>query len=57
MTISLALSLLIMILGLLLYWYAVNEKKKEIGRIAFAAGLLASLFLLHGGVHLTLFQQ
>jgi Na+/phosphate symporter len=39
-------SLLVLVIGLLMYALATNPKVSEIGRIMFAFGLLA--FLLHG---------
>lgn len=41
------LSVLVALIGLLVYGYAANPKAGELGRIAFGCGLLA--FLMTGG--------
>jgi len=56
MSIGLALSVLVFLLGVAFYWWAKNPKLIEIGRIMFAVGLLVSLFQLHGGLSLNLFR-
>jgi Na+/phosphate symporter len=57
MTIALALSVLVFILGGLMYWFAARPKLQEIGRLMFAVGLFVSLLQLHGGILLQAFKQ
>ncbi len=45
---SIYLSLLVAVVGVLLYALAVNPKIQEMGRIAYFAGLLAFLLGFHG---------
>ncbi len=49
MSLSLALSVAVMIVGLALYLLAAPPKPQEIGRLMFACGLLAALLLQVGG--------
>ena len=49
------LSLLIVVLGVLMYALCVNPKLQEIGRLAFACGLLA--FLLRVGPMVNLLSR
>lgn len=46
------LSLLVALIGVLMYALCVNPKLQEIGRLAFACGLLAFLFGVSSG-HIT----
>lgn len=50
MSISILLPLLVCILGLLVYALAASPKVQELGRLAYACGLLVSLFALAGRV-------
>lgn len=53
MDISLAISLVVMFVGLFIYWFSVG-KLLEIGRIMFFSGLLAALlkFSGHAALHI-----
>jgi hypothetical protein len=48
------LSLLVALIGVLMYALCVNPKLQEIGRLAFFAGLLAFLLMAASGHSLTL---
>lgn len=48
------LSLLVCIVGLVIYAIASTEKSKEIGRLMFACGMLTFLFLVVGARILTM---
>jgi len=52
---SIYLSLLVAVVGLLMYALCSNPKLQEIGRLAFFAGLLA--FLLNGLQHLAVLTR
>lgn len=43
MDLHLALSVVVLIVGLVLYRFAPGDKAQQVGRIMFAAGLLATL--------------
>lgn len=47
------LSLLVSLAGVLVYGFSTNPKLQEVGRLAFACGLLAFLFGVSSG-HITL---
>jgi hypothetical protein len=49
-------SLLVALIGVLMYALSVNPKLQEIGRLAYFAGLLAFLLLLRGGEFVSLFR-
>ena len=53
MSVTLAVSFFVMILGLLLYWFAGPPKLQRIGEIMFFCGLLASLLMFKGVFHLS----
>ncbi len=46
MTVTILIPLLVCIVGLLVYALASNAKVQELGRIAYACGLLVTLFVL-----------
>lgn len=48
MTLSLALSVAVLVVGGLLYLLAANPKVAEVGRLMFAVGLLAALLRFAG---------
>ena len=48
-----ALPLLVALVGLLMFVLTTKAELKELGRIAFAMGLLAFLVALHGGWPIT----
>jgi Na+/phosphate symporter len=48
------LSLLVALIGVLVYAFSVNPKLQEIGRLSFFAGLLAFLIMASSGHSLTL---
>lgn len=50
MTFAILLPFLIAILGVLVYALAANPKVQELGRLAYAAGLLVSLYEVAGKV-------
>jgi hypothetical protein len=53
MTITLAVSVLVCILGLLLYLFAAPPKAQRVGELMFSCGLLAALLLFRGALHLS----
>lgn len=48
LTLNLATPVLVLILGVLLYFVAANPKAQECGRLMFACGLLAALLTFGG---------
>jgi len=48
------LSLLVALIGILMYAFSANPKLQEIGRLSFFAGILAFLIVVAGGHSLSL---
>jgi hypothetical protein len=51
------LSLLVCLVGLVIYALSTTAKPQEIGRLMFACGLLAFLFMIGNGQSLTLLKH